>query len=156
MPPYLTYIILSTPYQIHSFASPRVGASSFLHAYQYMERVGRIRHARFSNNRDLVPMVQESPRLYFFFMCIREVNISLQWFGYSFSHHLPLFDCPYKPYVLTKVLSYLFINRETRIFQDFGSPMLWVIVSSRRRLSLNLRVQEVIYKVHVMHVDSSA
>ena len=58
MPPYLTYIILSTPYQIHSFASPRVGASSFLHAYQYMERVGRIRHARFSNNRDLVPMVQ--------------------------------------------------------------------------------------------------
>jgi len=57
MPLYLT-VICSTPHQLHRFASPRVGASSFLHAYQHMERIGRIRHARFSNNRDLVPLVQ--------------------------------------------------------------------------------------------------
>jgi len=54
---YVTYHH-SIPYQLHRFASPRVGASSFLHANQHMERIGRIRHARFSNNQDLVPMVQ--------------------------------------------------------------------------------------------------
>ena len=59
MPVSLAFIH-STPYHIHRFASPRVGASSFLHAYQHMERIGRIRHARFSNNRDLVSMVQFS------------------------------------------------------------------------------------------------
>lgn len=40
-----------------SFAAPRVGTTSFHHAYQYMEQTGKIRHARFSNSADIVPAV---------------------------------------------------------------------------------------------------
>ena len=29
---------------------------AFFHAYQHLERIGRIRHARFSNSQDIVPL----------------------------------------------------------------------------------------------------
>lgn len=29
----------------------------FLHAYQHLERIGKLRHARFTNSNDLVPLV---------------------------------------------------------------------------------------------------
>ena len=41
------------PVRVFTFAAPRVGTTSFLHAYQHLEREGRIRHARVSNTRDL-------------------------------------------------------------------------------------------------------
>ena len=43
--------------RVFTYAAPRVGASSFLHAYQHLERTGKIRHARFSCTNDLVPLV---------------------------------------------------------------------------------------------------
>ncbi|KAL7548003.1 hypothetical protein ACHAWF_011279 [Thalassiosira exigua] len=43
--------------RVFTFAAPRVGASSFFHAYQHLERSGKIRHARFSCTRDLVPNI---------------------------------------------------------------------------------------------------
>jgi hypothetical protein len=30
---------------------------AFFHAYQYLERIGKIRHARFSNTHDIVPLI---------------------------------------------------------------------------------------------------
>ena len=42
---------------VWSFASPRVGTQAFLHAWQHLERTGRIRHARFSATQDLVPLM---------------------------------------------------------------------------------------------------
>lgn len=37
--------------------APRVGTQAFIHAYQHLERTGRIRHARFSITQDFVPLV---------------------------------------------------------------------------------------------------
>ena len=42
---------------VWSFAAPRVGTQAFIHAWQHLERTGRIRHARFSSTQDLVPLV---------------------------------------------------------------------------------------------------
>lgn len=42
---------------IWTYAAPRVGCNAFFHAYQYLERIGRIRHARFSNTQDIVPLI---------------------------------------------------------------------------------------------------
>jgi predicted lipase len=42
---------------IWTYAAPRVGTDAFFHAYQYLERIGRIRHARFSNSHDIVPLI---------------------------------------------------------------------------------------------------
>jgi len=47
---------LSTIY-IWTFAAPRVGTHAFIHAYQYLERTNRIRHARFSCTNDIVPLI---------------------------------------------------------------------------------------------------
>eukprot|EP00956_Cyclotella_meneghiniana_P004724 scaffold5830_cov38-Cyclotella_meneghiniana.AAC.3 len=45
---------------IWTYAAPRVGCSAFLHAYQHLERIGRIRHARFSNSHDIDPLIPSS------------------------------------------------------------------------------------------------
>ena len=42
---------------VWTFAAPRVGTQAFIHAWQHLERTGRIRHARFSSTQDLVPLV---------------------------------------------------------------------------------------------------
>ena len=42
---------------IWTFASPRVGTLDFVHAWQHLERTGRIRHARFAATGDIVPLV---------------------------------------------------------------------------------------------------
>lgn len=42
---------------IWTYAAPRVGTNAFFHAYQYLESIGRIRHARFSNTHDIVPLI---------------------------------------------------------------------------------------------------
>eukprot|EP00986_Skeletonema_menzelii_P013589 scaffold8058_cov137-Skeletonema_menzelii.AAC.2 len=47
---------LSTIY-IWTFAAPRVGTQAFIQAYQYLERAGRIKHARFSCTNDIVPLI---------------------------------------------------------------------------------------------------
>ena len=46
-----------TRVNIWTYAAPRVGTRAFFHAYQYLERIGRIRHARFSNTHDIVPLI---------------------------------------------------------------------------------------------------
>lgn len=43
--------------RLYTFAAPRVGTTAFRNAYQYMERLGKIRHARFSCAHDIVPLV---------------------------------------------------------------------------------------------------
>ncbi|KAL7534784.1 hypothetical protein ACHAXR_006071, partial [Thalassiosira sp. AJA248-18] len=40
-----------------TYAAPRVGCQRFAHAFQYLERKGRLRMARFSNTCDIVPLV---------------------------------------------------------------------------------------------------
>jgi hypothetical protein len=42
---------------VWTFASPRVGTQTFLDAWQYLERAGRIKHARFSVPQDGVPLM---------------------------------------------------------------------------------------------------
>ena len=43
--------------KVYTFASPLVGTTSFLQAYQHLERCGKLRHARFSCSGDMVPTV---------------------------------------------------------------------------------------------------
>jgi len=40
-----------------TYAAPRVGCQRFVHAFQHLERIGKLRLARFSNTRDIVPLV---------------------------------------------------------------------------------------------------
>jgi hypothetical protein len=47
---------LSTVY-VWTFASPRVGTRAFQYAWQHLERIGRIKHARFSATQDVVPLI---------------------------------------------------------------------------------------------------
>ena len=46
----------STVY-VWTFASPRVGTRAFQYAWQHLERIGRIKHARFSATQDVVPLI---------------------------------------------------------------------------------------------------
>jgi hypothetical protein len=43
--------------RVFTFAAPRVGCQRFLYAYQYLEQIGKIRLARFSNTQDIVPLI---------------------------------------------------------------------------------------------------
>ncbi|EJK52538.1 hypothetical protein THAOC_28172 [Thalassiosira oceanica] len=43
--------------RVYTYAAPRVGGRSFLNAYQHLERMGKIRHARFSATQDIVPLI---------------------------------------------------------------------------------------------------
>ncbi len=45
----------STVY-VWTFASPRVGTWAFQYAWQHLERIGRIKHARFSATQDVVQL----------------------------------------------------------------------------------------------------
>jgi hypothetical protein len=40
-----------------TFAAPRVGCQRFLHAYQHLEKIGKLRTARFTNTCDIVPLI---------------------------------------------------------------------------------------------------
>ncbi|KAL3811311.1 hypothetical protein ACHAXA_005397 [Cyclostephanos tholiformis] len=44
---------------VWTFAAPRVGTQAFMDAWQHLERSGRIRHARFSVARDVVPLIPQ-------------------------------------------------------------------------------------------------
>jgi hypothetical protein len=43
--------------KVFTYAAPRVGCQRFLYAYQHLEKIGKLRHARFTNTRDFVPLV---------------------------------------------------------------------------------------------------
>jgi len=42
---------------LFTYASPRLGCQKFVHAFQHLERIGKLRYGRFTNTRDLVPLV---------------------------------------------------------------------------------------------------
>ncbi|KAL7528729.1 hypothetical protein ACHAXR_006225, partial [Thalassiosira sp. AJA248-18] len=68
--------------RVCTFAAPRVGTTSFRNAYQHMERVGKIRHARFSCTHDIVPVLPFCNFEGFFkpwkWKCYKHVGIRVQ------------------------------------------------------------------------------
>lgn len=55
--------LIPTPVSVFSFGSPYVGDLQFRSAHQYLERTGRLRHARISNHQDLVSITPQSSPL---------------------------------------------------------------------------------------------
>lgn len=43
--------------RLFTYAAPRVGCQPFVHAFQYLERIGKLRSARFTNTGDIVPLI---------------------------------------------------------------------------------------------------
>ena len=43
--------------RVFSYAAPRVGCLRFVHAFQHIEALGKLRLARFTNTRDVVPLI---------------------------------------------------------------------------------------------------